>query len=71
MDSKLEWLRKQGGRPITQPTTTEDQIAEFAGRGLLSSLIKVEHKLDNITTRMNHFLDYNNAYNRRNKVILP
>ena len=66
MDSKLEWLRKQGGGVVTSSSGTEQQIAEFAGRGLLSSLIKMEQKIDNITKKVTHTFDQPSY--RRNRV---
>ncbi|XP_064113048.1 uncharacterized protein LOC135219860 isoform X2 [Macrobrachium nipponense] len=46
VDSKINWVKKQMNAPETPI------INEFAGRGLLSSLLNIETKLDNITSKI-------------------
>lgn len=46
VDSKINWVKKQMHAPETPI------INEFAGRGLLSSLLNIETKLDNITSKI-------------------
>ncbi|XP_068220341.1 uncharacterized protein [Palaemon carinicauda] len=46
VDSKINWVKKQMHSPETPI------INEFAGRGLLSSLLSIETKLDNITSKI-------------------
>ncbi|XP_045584996.2 LOW QUALITY PROTEIN: uncharacterized protein [Procambarus clarkii] len=43
VDSTVNWVKKQMNSP------EHPIITEFAGRGLLSSLVQIENKLDNIT----------------------
>lgn len=46
MNSKVNWVKKQMAAP-EQPI-----ITEFAGRGLLSSLVQIESKLENISSKL-------------------
>lgn len=46
VDSTINWVKKQMNSP------EHPIITEFAGRGLLSSLIQIENKLDNITQNL-------------------
>ncbi|KAK7080745.1 hypothetical protein SK128_024586, partial [Halocaridina rubra] len=47
VDSKINWVKKQMHAPETPI------ITEFAGRGFLSSLLNIETKLDNLTSKLN------------------
>lgn len=46
VNSKVNWVKKQMAAP-EQP-----MITEFAGRGLLSSLVQIESKLENISSKL-------------------
>ncbi|XP_042880412.1 uncharacterized protein LOC122258489 isoform X4 [Penaeus japonicus] len=46
VNSKVNWVKKQMAAP-EQPI-----ITEFAGRGLLSSLVQIESKLENISSKL-------------------
>lgn len=46
VDSTVNWVKKQLNSP--EPPI----VAEFAGRGVLSSLVSIEAKLDNLTHRI-------------------
>ncbi|XP_071548106.1 uncharacterized protein [Panulirus ornatus] len=68
VDSTVNWVKKQMNSPEAPI------IREFAGRGVLSSLVQIEQKLDNMTSRLPREEPptvQHNSYHRPRQVLGP